>query len=346
MGIVRHRRGSGGGGEGEKDAHLPFLSRVQADWIRALFRQAMAERGRETMIRGGHIEGDGPTYFGLWNVAVACHEDPRGERAWPRIVARHADVVAAAANANIDAELAACTPGELPGRVYAHIVPERAMGGSRPLPRYARELAPGLAEMFVLDQPKTVAYLGDSQVERLGGAAVVRAAALTSLRLLPPVTVHHAGQADAGHCDFILNESAYTADRLLVLPHMLAQLHGDATAPHGVLTCMPTRQMAMFHVIRDVTTLLPSLELMARMGYAKFGEGRHRLSPEVFWCREQSWQQLTFGGAGDKLTVRVEGEFADVLDALRGESLPRRGGRPASSGTAMPATPKMIKTRT
>ena len=319
MGILRRRRGSASEDTGEKDTHLPFLSRAQADRVRALFRQAMAERGRETMISGGHIEGDGPTYFGLWNVAVACHEDPRGERAWPKIVSRHADIVAAAAGTNIDDELAGCGPGELPGRVYAHIVPERAMGGSRPLPRYARKLAPGLAEMFVLDQPKTVAYLGDAQVERLGGAAAVRAAALASLRLLPPVTVHHAGQPGAGNCDFILDESAYTADRLLVLPHMLTQLRGDAAAPHGILTCMPTRQMVMFHMIRDAGTLLPSLELMARMGYARFGEGRHRLSPDVFWCRDQMWQQLTFSGTGDKLTVRVEGEFADVLDTLRGE---------------------------
>jgi hypothetical protein len=317
MGIVRRRRGSPGIDDEGKDPHLPFLSRAQANRIRALFRQAMAERGRETMIAGGHIEGDGPTYFGLWNVAVACHEDPRGERAWPKIVARHADIVAAAASTNIDEELAGCTPGQLPGRVFAHIVPQRAMGWSRPLPRYARELTPGLAEMFVLDQPKTVAYLGDAQVERLGGAAIVRAAALASLRMLPPITVHHAGRPGAGHCDFILNESAYTADRLLVLPHMLTQLCGDPAAPHGVLTCMPTRQLVMFHVIRDASTLLPSLEFMAEMGYARFGEGRHRLSPDVFWCGDRVWQQLTFGGAGSKLTVRVDGDFADVLDALR-----------------------------
>lgn len=324
MGIVRRRRGSAGedgpGGGGEKDPYLPFLSRARADLIRTLFREAMAERGRETMISGGHIEGDGPTYFGLWNVAVACHEDPRGPRAWPKVVARHADIVAAAASTNIDAELAGYTPGQLPGRVFAHIVPERTMGAARPLPRYARTIAPGLAEMLVLDQPRTVAYLGDAHVERLGGLAAVRAAALASLRALPPVTVHHAGQPGSGHCDFILNESAYTADRLLVLPHMLAQLHGDATAPHGVLTCMPTRQMVMFHVIRDLDTLLPSLELMARMGYARFGEGRHRLSPDVFWRRDRVWQQLTYGGSGAKLTVRVEGEFADVLDAMRGEA--------------------------
>jgi hypothetical protein len=320
MGILRRRRGPASIDDSGKDPHLPFLTRTQADRIRALFRQAMAERGRETMISGGHIEGDGPTYFGLWNVAVACHEDPRGERAWPKIVARHADIVAAAAGTNIDEELAGCTPGQLPGRVYAHIVPERAMGGARPLPRYARELAPGLAEMFVLDQPKTVAYLGDSQVARLGGAAAVRAAALASLRLLPPVTVHHVAQPGGGQCDFILDESAYTADRLLVLPHMLSQLRGDARAPHGVLTCMPTRQMVMFHVIRDAATLLPSLELMAQLGYTRYSGGRHRLSPDVFWCGDRAWQQLTFGGAGSKLIVRVEGEFADVLDTLRGDS--------------------------
>jgi hypothetical protein len=233
-------------------------------------------------------------------------------------VARHADIVAAAASTDIDDQLAGRTPADLAGRVYAHIVPERAMGGTRPMPRYARTIAPGLSEMFVLDQPKTVAYLGDAQIERLGGVAAVREAALASLRLLPPLTVHHAGEPGSGHCDFILDESAYTADRLLVLPHMLAQLNGGAAAPYGVLTCMPTRQMVMFHVIRDVGSLLPSLELMARIGYARFGEGRHRLSPNVFWRKDEAWQQLTFGGNGANLTVRVEGEFADVLDALRG----------------------------
>jgi|GEM_PF-1118108 len=332
MGIMHRRRGSAGDdgpdGAAAKDAHLPFLSQAQADRVRALFRLAMAERGRETMIRGGHIEGDGPTYFGLWNVAVACHQSPRGERAWPKIVARHADIVTAAANTDIDGELAGRTLADLPGRVYPHIVPERTMGGSRPLPQYARLLAPGLAEMLVLDQPKTVAYLSDMQVERLGGAAAVRAAAMTSLRLLPSLTVHHAGQPGAGHCDFILDESAYTADRLLVLPHMLAQLTGETTAPHGVLTCMPTRQMVMFHVIRDVGSLLPSLELMARIGYARFSEGRHRLSPHVFWRRDLSWQQLTFGSDSASLTVRVEGEFADVLNALRGKFLPPPPARP------------------
>jgi hypothetical protein len=323
VGIFRRRRDLAGAGDpssemGGHDQHLPFLSQARADRVRALFRQAMAERGRETIISGGHIEGDGPSYFGLWNVAMRCHQDPRGERAWPRIVAKHADIVAAAASTNLDEELAGCTARQLTGRVYPHIVPETAMGGSRPLPNYARRITPGLTEMLVLDRPQAVAYLGDPQVERLGGAAAVREAALGSLRALPPVTVHHGGRPESGHCDFILDESAYTADRLLVLPHMLGQLLGDPRAPHGVLACMPTRQMALFHVIRDVTTLLPSLELMARMGYARFGEGRHRISPDVFWCRDQVWQQLTFGGTGSKLTVRVEGGFADVIDALRG----------------------------
>jgi hypothetical protein len=314
MGIFRRHRGSPEAAG--PDDHLPFLSRPEADLVRAMFRQAMAERGRETIIAGGHIQGEGPSYFGLWNVALACRNDPRGERAWPQIVARHADIVTAAASVNLDAELAGRTADQLVGQVYAHIAPASMLGGSRPLPRYAREISPGLAEMFVLDQPKAIAYLGDAHVDRLGGVAAVRQAGLASVRALPPVTVHHGGNAASGHCDYILDESAYTADRVLQLPHMLNQLTGDPAAPYGVLVCVPIRQMAIFHVIRD-ETWLPSLQLMAGMGYARFGEGRHRISPDVFWCRDRAWQQLTFGIADGNLALRVEAEFADTIESLR-----------------------------
>jgi hypothetical protein len=309
--------------EDGKDDHLPFLSRTQADRIRALFRQAMAERGRETTIFGGHIQGDGPSYFGLWNVAVACREDPRGERAWPQIIARHADIVAAAASTSIDDQLAGSTAEQLVGRVYAHIAPASVLGGSRPLPRYTREITPGLVEMLVLDQPKAVAFLGDTHIDRLGGVAAARGTGLASIRALPPVSVRHAGDPAAGHCQYILENSLYTADRVLALPHMLTQLTGGAAAPYGVLVCVPIRQMVMFHVVRD-DTWLPSLRMMADLGYSRFGAGRHRISPDVFWCQEGSWQQLTFAGPDGSLAVRVEDEFAEAVEALRAQSLSER----------------------
>ena len=75
------RRTSGGGGSNWDD-HLPFLTVAEADRVRFLVRQAFAGYGREVVVHAGHLRDDQGGEFGLWNVAAACHEAPRGEPAW------------------------------------------------------------------------------------------------------------------------------------------------------------------------------------------------------------------------------------------------------------------------
>ena len=60
-----------------------------------LVRQEMAERGREVVVSGGHVQDDHGTVFSLRNIAAICRNDPRGEKAWPQLVAGYADKVLA-----------------------------------------------------------------------------------------------------------------------------------------------------------------------------------------------------------------------------------------------------------
>jgi hypothetical protein len=50
MAFMQDARGDGGAGD-----HLPLLTRAQARGVRMLVRQAMADRGREVVVSGGHV---------------------------------------------------------------------------------------------------------------------------------------------------------------------------------------------------------------------------------------------------------------------------------------------------
>ena len=128
-----------------QDAYLPLLTVAQADRIRLLVRRTLAEHGREATVYGGHARDDQGSTFGLWNVAAACRSHPRGERAWPGVVARHVATLLAHAERS---GLGGLTPQEVRSRIYARLYPAADYTGDR-WPRH-REPVPGLAELLVL----------------------------------------------------------------------------------------------------------------------------------------------------------------------------------------------------
>jgi hypothetical protein len=100
------------------DSYLPFLTAVQADRVRYLVRQAFAEGGREVTVYADHLRDDQGAEFGLWNVAAACHNDPRGEPAWPAITAEYASSLVEGIDHN---PLDRLTPREAQSRVYVKL---------------------------------------------------------------------------------------------------------------------------------------------------------------------------------------------------------------------------------
>ena len=66
----------------------------------------------------------------------------------------------------------------------------------------------------------------------------------------------------------------------------------ETGTPHGVLAVMATRNQIAIHVIRG-RSAVPSLRLMARFALAGYSDGIGRLSPNVFWWRDDRWAQVT-----------------------------------------------------
>jgi hypothetical protein len=64
--------------------------------------------------------------LGLWNVAAACHNDPRGEPAWPAITTEFATSLLEDIDRN---PLDRLTPAEARYRVYVKLFPG---GGANP----------------------------------------------------------------------------------------------------------------------------------------------------------------------------------------------------------------------
>jgi hypothetical protein len=298
------------------DSYLPFLTAVQADRVRYLIRQAFAERGRETTVFADHLRDDQGAEFGLWNVAAACHNDPRGEPAWPGITAEYVSSLVEGIDHNA---LVTLTPQEAQSRVYVKLTPADAFPSRHGL-SYLDETVPGLLEALVIDFPGTAVSLSDSEVARLGGKAVLREAGLARLRALPPLQHKHLAAPDGATIEVLHGESVYTASRVLVMDDLLNQTPGAGTGtPHGVLAAMATRNQIAIHLIRG-RSAVPSLKLLARFALAGFTDGIGRLSPNVFWWRDDHWAQVTQLDTDGTIRVLDNPDLTSIIGRLDGQN--------------------------
>lgn len=312
-------------GDGEPHDHLSPLTRAQARRVRTLFRQAMAERGRELVVSGGHARDARGTRFSVQNIAAICRNDPRGEQAWPELIAGYADAVLAVSAEGTLRELAGLTAEQVLDHVFAVVVPASALGPALASHACAPEVVPGLLELMAFDRPDSWVYLDDDKIAQLGGRVRLRDAALASLRALPAPDHLHLDRDD-GNLDVIYGESPYTSSRLLTLPHLLARpelrtkIPGAADARYGVLTAMPCRRRAHLHVLRD-STALASLQLMARYTRLVYGEEPGPVSPDVFWWHDGTWTAL-IGTRDGQPVLRVPAELVAIIRELAASALP------------------------
>jgi hypothetical protein len=306
---MRLWRGKGGDEPPEPD--LAFLTKTQARRVRNLFQQAMAERGRELVTDSlGNFRDDEGKYYGLWNIAVLCRDDPGGEKAWPELIAGYADALLKGNSRESQARVAALTPEEARGLVYPSIRSAEKMGSLYPS---APEVAAGLVELLALDMADNTVFLDDSEVARLGGRESLRESALANLLALPAPTHKRVGGPDA-HVEVIADNSHFTASRVLVMPDLLSRGLGT-DAPHGVLVAMPARHWAFIHVLADKTAR-PSLLKMASMARIAHGREQGPISPDVFWWRDGDWMPVPFVESGDKITLRPGPELSFLLADL------------------------------
>jgi hypothetical protein len=299
------------GGDEPPEAELAYLTRTQAMRIRTLFRQAMAERGRELVTDPlGNFRDDEGNYYGLWNIAVQCRDDPDGEKGWPDLIGGYADHLLKGHSSESQARVAALTPEEARGLVYLSIRSTEKSGSLYPS---VPEVAPGLAELLALDMPYNTVFLHDSEIERLGGRQALREAALANLRALPLPRRKRVGAPDAPF-DVIIDPSHFTASRVLVMPDLLSRVL-DTDAPEGALVAMPARHVALIHVLRDKTAR-PALLKMAAMARMLHGREQGPISPEVFWWRDGGWMLVPSAETDSKFILRPGAELSFLLTDL------------------------------
>jgi len=301
------------GDDGVPDAILPFLSVKDAGLVRLLFLEALTERGLELVADSdGNLRDAGGSHYGLRTIGVLCRDHPGGKAGWPELIARYADALL---NGHREYGQAAAAMNPEQARDLVHLTIRRAasLGPAVAGHRAAPEFAPGLLELLALDMPQATLLLDDGDVARLGGRKSLREAALANLRALPVPRHQRLGTPDA-HVEAIIDDSHFTASRVLVMPDLVSRVLG-AIAPHGVLAAIPARNFVFIHVLADHTAAR-SLGLMAEVARAAYAREQTPISPDVFWWRDGDWMQVPSVESGGKVTLRPGPELSFLLTDL------------------------------
>jgi hypothetical protein len=212
------------------------------------------------------------------------------------------------------------TPHQVRSRIYARLVAAESL--REPRPSHARQVAPGLSRVLAFDMPDSVRNLADHEVERFGGAAALWEAGLDNLRRLPAETLREVALPDGSRFVGLYGDSVYTASRVLVMEHLLAQAGQRVDPRYGVVVAVPHWNAVAAHAIADESALL-SIGHVARFAKMSFDDSGGRISPYAYWWRNGSWAQLSQASPDGKTTVVVPGELGQLLAQL---SPQRRGG--------------------
>jgi hypothetical protein len=298
--------------ENAADADLPFITVGQVSRVRSLVRTAFAENGREVTVLGDQVRDDRGGVFGLWNVASACGSHPGGEQAWPRVVGAHVRGLLAAIGHD---SFAGLSRAEARARTYARLY--RVGEVSPDVFGYGTEVMPGLLELLAFDLPETVTMMRDVDVERFGGAGALREAGLANLRAVPIGQTERVTTEDGDSFDLVTGNSVYTASLALILPDVLSRLDDGVAGPHGVLACVPAHRQLAVHIIRDMS-VLPSLQLMARLAVNLHDSAVGPLSPSVYWRRDGTWEAVSRPGLDGEIKIILSRDMRGLLDQLAG----------------------------
>ena len=295
------------------DPDFPFLTLDDAARLRALTRDAFAERGVETHIQGDYLQAADGERFPLRNLFATCQDAGSGERAWRRTIRDHVTRVIDLRDLPGPADLPV---EELLAHAAVLVCAEDSLGTTAPF-GYRRPLGGDLVELLAHDGPGCVTYLDDDQVER-AGAAALRAAGVEHLLTEPFGDLHDVSTPQSGRFIALAGRSVHTASRLLTLDDVLRRATGTSRTPDGVLVAVPNRHQLVFHRPEDAA-LLGVVHGMLKFTVAGYESGTGPVSPHLYWRPPGGGplEQLTRLD-GDVIRVRIQGRFAEIVERLVG----------------------------
>lgn len=327
------------------DDTFPYLTTAQASWFRGLVRQGFAEAGLEVTVHADHVVDAQGREFGLSNAAALCHNDDRGETAWPTIVREHARRVVGAVDA--PSPFDTMSAAELLASTYVRLMPAADIA---PLElSYPPMFCDGVVAVLNVDLPESVTIYDDEHVEKFGPFDDLYRAGIANLRAVA-FDDHHVVEHEGGRIDVLLGSSMFVASTILVLPDVVARYGGGIVEEYGVFVAAPFRHQLVFHVIRDASALA-SLNVLAGFALAGYADSVGPLSPEVFWWRRGEFRKLTEHDE-DGISIQVDPDLAAMFEALAdtaveapvasaAETLPAPSQAPAEAVAAVRALPEV-----
>jgi hypothetical protein len=300
------------------DGDFGFLTRAQADRLRALTVAAFAAAGVEVDVSGGVARAPGRS-FGLAQLAAACLDavDGGSERAWPEVVRRHVARLLATDGA---APLSHLPLDEVLAGTYLRVVgratlPDEALDRLR----YARPLAGDLLELLAFRPPgadEGVRLLQDDDL--LGFVpGLLRAAGVANLLRLLPGEHEVVEGPRRQRLHVVTGPSPFTASTLLVLPEVLGRAAPELPGRDGVLVAVPFRHQLAFAPV-EAATVLDLLELMVPFAERGYAQGVGAVSPFVYWWRPEGLTQVSVLTERGTWAIDDTGDFGTLLDRLLG----------------------------
>lgn len=282
------------------DDTLTALTVEEAAHLRELVGASLGRVGLPVTVLAGHVEGDGGQVFGLAPLSRTVAGVER--RFWAGIVDDHFRALLAAQHDPFDAPIE-----HLLEHTYLRLRPAELtdLGGFD----YARPALPGVVETLALDQPEAVVAYTDSDVDRLGLAAL-RAAGLANLGAVLPEEHQHVAGVD------VLFGAEYLASTALLLPEVVRRVTGERELPNGVLFTVPGQDHLLFHVLRD-HSVVDVFEPIVGLTHRLYDEVHERISPELYFHLDGEVTQVTGTGEDGNVVIGVDGSFADALERVR-----------------------------
>ena len=304
-----------------KDKALPFLTVQQADRVRSLLSEALAERGLQVTVFNDHLRAADGREFGVWNVASRCHAAGRSESAWRPVINDHVDKLMASFAAGDPFK--GLSEEDLRTRTYTRLWQRDAMpGGASEYPSV--EFVPGVLEVITLRIPGGVAPFHRDRVEEYGGWERLHDLGRANLAACEPEGVEFMTTKEGATFVVARGESTFTASLALLMPgfadpveRVLDHLHDDGPADEslGWLLAVPNRHELVWHTIRDEQAISAwvGMTLFAPMAHA---DSPGPLSPHVFWWSGEGYRQVTSYTEDGRITGVLDRQLLERLEKV------------------------------
>ncbi len=295
------------------DPALTMMTVGQVARLRALVRQAFAERGIEVSVAEDYVRSEDGYVFGLWNVAATCHGDERGPAAWPELVGRHVELMLKTTTAD---PFDVMSRDDVLAAVHVRLM-EKVAAMDLDGFAYAQEIVPGVMRVLAVDTPDVVVVPPLDRLTAHAGLDTVWDAGWRNLRKVmdrDDLRVH--GVDLDGHpsaFQVMQSASVFTASLALLLPEVVQRLlPGQALSERGAFVGIPNRNELVIHVIGDPERAMIALTALPRFIVSGFDDAPGPISPHTFWWHGDRFDPITT--IEDKaLTVRISHELSDVL---------------------------------